>query len=330
MSKKFIPDEKFDKKLKKLFNSDKTLVQIAKSLKISKRLLYQEIHRLNLKRLPRTHYKFINAYKILELKKSGLSYSKIAAQLNIHPCTLLYKRKNLGIYDWESYDALRFKKTKKRQNNSPLPRFSIDSSSCLSKHTNEIKKLLLSGTSKIKIARKFHVALSTLWRFLYLKKINLPVHHKLDGKEEKIISLFKAGMPLEKMAIELKCHSETLSRKVKELGLKRKIQYRVSRLDKYKEKIEKLFNDGFNYIQIADIFGVHPSTMMDKIRQWKLIKGPRVERCDSATYGKSKKIIELRAQGLTFHEMSKILGIKENALARRYRELRKKGISNKN
>lgn len=70
--------------------------------------------------------------------------------------------------------------------------------------------------------------------------------------------------------------------------------------------------------------------MMDKIRQWNLIKGPRVERCDSATYGKTNKILELRAQGLTFREMSKILKIKENALARRYRELVKKGILSKN
>lgn len=70
--------------------------------------------------------------------------------------------------------------------------------------------------------------------------------------------------------------------------------------------------------------------MMDKIRQWNLIKGPQVERCDSATYGKTNKILELRAQGLTFREMSKILKIKENALARRYRELVKKGILSKN
>ena len=70
--------------------------------------------------------------------------------------------------------------------------------------------------------------------------------------------------------------------------------------------------------------------MIDKIRQWNLIKGPRVERCDSATYGKTNKILELRAQGLTFREMSKILKIKENALARRYRELVKKGILSKN
>ena len=320
MSKKFIPDEKFDKKLKKLFNSDQTLVQIAKRLKISKRLLYQEIHRLHLKRLPRTHYKFISAYKILELKRAGLSYSKIAAQLNIHPCTLLYKRRNLGIYDWESYDALRYRKTKNQQKNYKTVRFAIDSSSCLTKYTAEIKKLLLSGTPKIKIARKFHVSLSTLWRFLYLKKINLPVPHKLDGKEEKIISLFKSGISLEKMAIELKCHSDTLSRKIKELALKRKVQHRVSRLEKHRDKIEKLFNEGFNYKQLADIFGVHSSTMMDKIRQWNLIKGPRVERCDSATYGKTNKIIELRAQGLTFHEMSKILKIKENALATRCRK----------
>ena len=36
MNKKFIPDEKFDKKLKKLFHSDKTLRQICKKLNISK------------------------------------------------------------------------------------------------------------------------------------------------------------------------------------------------------------------------------------------------------------------------------------------------------
>lgn len=69
--------------------------------------------------------------------------------------------------------------------------------------------------------------------------------------------------------------------------------------------------------------------MMDKIRQWNLIKGPRVERCDSATYGKTNKILELRAQGLTFHEMSKILKIKENALATRYRKFIKNNSLNK-
>lgn len=123
--------------------------------------------------------------------------------------------------------------------------FEIVSSSCLTKYTAEIKKLLLSGTPKIKIARKFHVSLSTLWKFLYLKKINLPVPRKLDGKEEQIIQLFKAGISLEKMASELKCHSATLSSKIKELGLKRKVLHRVSQLDKHKEKIEKLFSEGF-------------------------------------------------------------------------------------
>ena len=326
MNKKFIPDEKFDKKLKTLFHSDKTLRQICKKLNISKGQLYREIHRLNLKRLPRVHYKFISAYKILELKKSGLSYSKIAEKLNVHPGTLLSRRRNLGIYDWESYDSLRYKNVPNHQNKPKILSFPIDSSSCLTKHSKEIEKLLNSGMSKIKIARKFNVALSTLWRFLYLKKINIPVSRKLDGKEEKIIRLFNAGMSFENMALELKCHSDTLSRKIKKMGLTRKTPRQVSQLDKHKEKIEKLFNDGFTYIQIAEIFRVHPSTMMDKIRQLNLIKGPRIERCDSATYGKTNKILELRTQGLTFHEMSKILGIKENAIAARYRILVKKGV----
>ena len=63
--------------------------------------------------------------------------------------------------------------------------------------------------------------------------------------------------------------------------------------------------------------------MNKKIRLMNLTKGARIERRNSATYGKTKKIITLRAQGLTFREIGKILGIKENALATRYRKLMK-------
>ncbi|MGN0919611.1 MAG: helix-turn-helix domain-containing protein, partial [Alphaproteobacteria bacterium] len=267
--------EKKMKKLKKLYESDMTLVEIAKDLKVSKSTLEQKIKELGWKRKPCYQKKSVNINKLKELLSLGLSDKKIQEKLHIGRIVLVRCKKELGIYLEDEGKVLKGKKGfgnreyYKKTGGRPIPSCA---SNILEKHFDEVIALLKQGTLRTEIAKKYGVSRSTVFNFINLYGIQAPVKRILDGHEQFIKQSFYEGKSLEEIAAKLKCSASSVARFIKNNHFNRsqKIVLKNSYMNNQKDKIQELFLQGDSYDEIAQKLGVRRASVYQFIKRFKV------------------------------------------------------------
>lgn len=306
--------------LLELYNSDLTLEQIAEKLLVSKSTLRTKINELGLKRTPRFKRKEISKEDIQSLEEQGLSYREIAEKLNIHPVSLLYIRKRLGIYNPPKKEIERqLRATKARLENKKA---GIKSEikykrNCLELYLDEIVDLLKSGISKAEVARKYNVHPSTVFNLLALYEIDMPVIKKLDGKENVIKRLFSKGLSVQEIANKLECSFSSVDTKIKELNLSReKSDIKInSRLAKEEKLIKKMYEQGCSIQDISEKVKAHPVSVGIKIRKMGLDRDKKISDYRTKLSGQEKEIKKMLKNGKTYKEIGLAFGVSYNTVS---------------
>ncbi len=308
----------FDDYFLSLYSSELTLAEIADKLAISRTSLRNKITDMGLKREPRTKRKNISKEDILELEAQGFNYKQIAEQLNIHPASLIIVRKRLGIYNPPK--AVMEQQRKAYQTRNENKKNGIKSeckyrSNCLEIYLDEILKLLNSGISRAEVARIYNVSTGTVFNLLALYDIKVPVVKKLDSKKDAIKRWFNKGLSVAVIANKLNCSSQTVEKKIKELGLKRdlsdvKINGKLAQKEK---QIKKLYLQGFSLQDIGAKLNIHQVTICKKIKRMGLTR-PEI-KYKSKLDKFANIIIKMRKTGKSYKEIGACFDAAPNTVA---------------
>ena len=312
-----------------LYNTELTLDEIAKKLAIGKTSLRNIISNLGLKRTPRFKRREIAKEDIQSLEEQGLSYREIAEKLNIHPVSLLYIRKRLGIYNppkKEIERQIRAAKARSENKKAGIKSEVKYKRNCLELYLDEIVDLLKSGVSKAEVARKYNVHPSTVFNLLALYEIDMPVVKKLDGKEGVIKRLFNKGLSVQEIANKLKCSFSSVDTKIKELKLSReKSDIKInSRLAKEEKLIKKMYEQGCSLQDISEKVKAHPVSVGIKIRKMGLDRDKKISDYRTKLYGQEKEIKKMLKNGKTYKEIGLAFGVSYNTVSNFLRKLENK------
>ena len=316
-----------------LYNSELTLEQIAKKLSIGKTTLRNKITEMSLEREPRLRRKNIDKEDILSLEEQGLSYREIAEKLNIHPSTLLTRRKRFGIYNPPQKVLEQQAKAAKARAENKKAGIKLENKhkyNCLEIYLDEILDLLYSGVSKAEVARRYNVHPQTVFNLLALYEIKIPVFKKLDGKENTIKRLYNKGLSVEEIAKKLNCSFMTVTTKLKELKLSRPLSdIKInSKLAKEEQLIKKLYAQGCSLQEIGEKVNAHPVWIGAKIRKMGLTRANKMAEYKTKLFGLDKELIKMRKKGMTLKEIGQAFGVAPNTVMYRLRKLEKKRSCN--
>ena len=316
-----------------LYSSELTLEQIAEKLSIGKTTLRNKITEMGIEREPRLRRKNIDKEDILSLEEQGLSYREIAEKLNIHPSTLLIRRKCFGIYNppqeviEQQVKAAKVRAENKKAGIKPENKHKYN---CLEIYLDEILELLYAGISKAEVARRYNVNPQTVHNLLALYEIKIPVVKKLDGKENTIKRLFNNGLSIQEIANKLGCSASILIPKIKELNLSRPLSdIKInSRLAKDERLIKKMYEQGCSLQEIGEKVNAHPVWIGVKIRKMGLTRANKHAEYKTKLFGLDKEIIKMRKKGMTYKEIGQVYGVAPNTVMYRLRKLENKRSCN--
>ena len=309
-----------------LYNSELTLEQIAEKLHIGKTTLRNKIKEMDLEREPRYRRKNIAKEDILLLEEQGLSYREIAEKLNIHPSTLLTRRKCFGMYNpSQKFLEQQAKAAKARAENKKAGIKSENKHkyNCLEIYLNEILELLYAGISKAEVARRYNVNPQTVHNLLALYEIKIPVVKKLDGKENTVKRLFDRGLSVEKIAKKLNCSFMTVATKIKELNLSRPLSdIKInSRLAKKEKLIRKMYEQGCSIQDISEKVNAHQVSVGIKIRKMGLTRAKKISEYRTKLFGQDKKLIKMKIKGMSYKEIAQALNVSLNTVMRHFKKM---------
>jgi len=309
-----------------LYNSELTLEQIAEQLSVGKTTIRNKITEIGLKREPRLKRKYISKEEIMSLEERGLNYREIAEKLNIHPTTLLIRRKKYGIYNpsrkvlEQQAKALKVRMDNKKAGIKSEVRYKHN---CLEIYLDEILDLLYSGVSKADVARRYNVNPQTVHNLLALYEIKIPVFKKLDGKDNTIKRLFNKGLSVQEIANKLGCSASILIPKIKELNLSRSLSdIKINcRLAKDARLIKKMYEQGCSLQEIGEKVNAHPVWIGAKIRKMGLTRANKHAEYKTKLFEVDKEIIKMRKKGMTYKEIAQMYGVAPNTVMYRLRKL---------
>lgn len=312
--------------LKYLYQTEMTLPEIAEQLKVSKTTLQQKIKELSLKRNPRHKKKTIDTKKLEELLELGVSDKKIQEKLHIGRYVLSRYKKELGVY---LEDNQKIAKGKKGANNRSYYKKTGERPECpvqsniLEKHKNEVISLLKNGTLRTEIAKKYGVSRSTVFNFMYLYGIKVPVKQKCDDYREFILQEVQNGKTLKSIAEKLNCHPYTISRYIRIKGLKflHKKTVKKSFLNNQKDLIQHLYQQGLSGDEIAQKLNVSKNSIYACIKRFNFTRPQKWAEYTSTFKGHDKELLQMRQGGMTLKQIGEIFGVKENTVGRRLKKL---------
>ena len=314
-------------KLLKLYQTDMSLVQIAKQLHVSLTTLKSKIRELGLKREPRLKRKTINEKLFKELVKLGALDTDIAHKLHISVSTVVKRKKQLGLFIKDEEKALRSKKAAtcrayyKKTGTRPECPFSKN---ILEKHKKTIIPLLENGIQKTKIATQYGVSPSTVYNFIHLYDLDVPQKKIWNGKEQIIKENFGAGKSLDDISKTLNCHIGTTCRAVKSMKLTRNPRNvkKKSTLNNQEEKIKALYYQGVPGTGIANKLGVSSTSMYACLKRMHVDESQRqaVKRC--TPFSKcDKELIKLRQKGVSLRKIAEHFGVHKSTIFYRLKKL---------
>jgi DNA-binding NarL/FixJ family response regulator len=312
--------------LKRLYQTDMTLVKIAQTLKVSKTTLQQKIKELGWQRKPCFKKKSINQKKLKELLELGFSDRKIQEKLHIGRYVLIRCKKELGAYSRNTEGVLKGKKGaayrehyKKTGDKPECPCYS----NILEKYSDDVILLLKKGTPRTEIAQKYNVSKSTVFNFIHLYGINEPIKKTCDEHENFIQKAFHDGKTLTEIAKQLNCCPETISRYIRKKGLKRsqKNIIKKSFLNSNRELVFKLYQDGLSGDEIASKLNVSKQSIYSCIKRFKFVRTKKMAEYPSVFKGYDKELLQMRKNGMTLKQIANIFGVKDNTVSRRLKKL---------
>jgi len=265
------------KQLKKLYQSDLSLEKIADIMDIHSTTLRNHLKTLGWTRIPKTRKIKLSKKKIQELQKMGLTNEKILQKLKICRKTLIKFEKENGIYIKNRTRIKAYQKglqTRQERLKFGLKPEPYHLSSRLDPYKEDIESLLLKGTLRSEIAKKYHVCQATLRNFILLNGWKTQKIKKLDFKRDEIIKLFHQGKSIQYIAAQIGCSHKWLDMEIKKMGLKRtvkEVKFK-SRLNDREDLIQELFNAGLSGKEIAKRLNVHPISIYRKIKKLNLVR----------------------------------------------------------
>lgn len=143
-------------------------------------------------------------------------------------------------------------------------------SSCLDTHKDEIVKLLMSGMTKLDIARRFGVSKQTLFRFMQLNQVEHSLYYRLKSSEQEIADMFGKGITIKEIAKKLNTSQTTISAYVKKMKLLRSrgdTYNKQTILERFHTQIKQMFETGLSYSAIAEALGVHVQSIKNCVRK---------------------------------------------------------------
>ncbi|MDO4975417.1 MAG: hypothetical protein Q4E61_03800 [Alphaproteobacteria bacterium] len=327
-----------DKEVKKLYNSNLTIFQIAVKLNVSERVLREKIVTMKLeRRAPRFRVKKLDKRKIMELQKLGLSKVAIAKKLKVGLTKLNRAMLEFGLKQPLSGSELeKFKNTILKGKDptkcgAKMP--SRNKTNKLEPFANDIQQLLLDGMTKTAIAKRYSVSTGTIYNLIKICDLHAPFIKKLDPKEDIVKKLFMAGLSHEDIAQKLNCCTQLVDKKIKEMGLKRSQIQIKSPINDNIDLIKKLRNEGCTNRKIAKQLNVHPVWLGKKIKQLDLPPPERKQERNSAMKGHDEELKQMYQSGMLLKDIGEHFGVKYNTVIYRlsklgiYQPYRNKGVA---
>lgn len=327
-----------DTEVKKLYNSNLTIHQIAAKLNVSVTILYEKIEAMKLEqRTPRFRVKKLDKRKIIELQKLGLSKVAIAKKLKVGITKLNRSMLEFGLkqklsgVNLENFKntVLRGKEAAKRGEKRP-PR---NQTNKLEPFAYDIQQLLLDGITKTAIANRYNVSVGTIYNLIRICDLHAPFIKKLDPKEDIIKKLFIAGLTHEDIAQKLNCCTQLVDNKIKKLGLKRAPIKIKSPINDNIELVKKLRNEGCTNREIAKQLNVHPVWLGKKIKQLNLSPPERKQERNSAMKGHDEELKQMYLSGMLIKNIGEHFGVTSPTVVYRltklgiYQPYRNKGVA---
>lgn len=318
-------DKRMDE-LKKLYQTDMTLVEIAETLNVSRSGLQEKIKELGWTRKSRHKKKLINPRKLKELVALGCSDKQIQEKLNIGRFVLSRYKKELGFY-FEDENKI-FQGKKGAQNRDYYKKTGeIPECPCytniLEKYKDEVIDLLKDGTLRTEIAKKYNVSRSTVFNFMHLYGIKSPIIKVCDKNEQVILQNLQEGKSLEEIAQELHCSSNTIYRFLHQKGLKASQREIVKKsfLNNQKNLIQKMYQQGLSGEEMAAKLNVSKASIYSCIKRFNLTRPKKWAEYRSTFKGHDKKLLQMRQRGMTLKQIGDIFGVQENTVSRRLKKL---------
>ena len=319
------------RELKRLYRTDMSIEEIAKQLHVGRTTLQQKIRELGLKRPPRIRKKEIDEKLLKDLVKMGVPSVKIAEKLHIHTSTLAKHKKRLGIFCKDKGKTAIGKKGAACRSYYKEAPECPHKKNILEKYKNVVIPLLEDGVSKIAIARRYGVCVSTVYNFIHLYGLKAPVKKICDDREEQIIEAYTRGKSLENISEQLSCCTNTIRRKLNELELSRPkgSVIKESILNDQKDLVEKLYKQGLSGQEIAEILNVSMTSIYCCIRRFKF---SRVQKRAgwSVFKGHDEELLQMRKSGMTLKEIGKQFGVRDTCVLERLKKLNRMDEANLN
>lgn len=327
-----------DKEVKKLYNSNLTIFQIAVKLNVSERVLREKIVTMKLeRRAPRFRVKKLDKRKIMELQQLGLSKVAIAKKLKVGLTKLNRAMLEFGLKqplsgcELEKFKNTILKGKDPTKGGEKTP--SRNKTNKLEPFANDIQQLLLDGVTKTAIAERYNVSVGTIYNLIKICDLHATFIKKLNPKEDIIRKLFIEGFSREDIAQKLNCCTQLVDRKIKELGLKRsKIQIK-SPINDNIDLIKKLRNEGCTNIEISKQLNVHPVWLGKRIKQLNFPPPEKQQERNSVMKGHDEELKRMYLSGMLLKDISKHFGVGNGAVIYRliklgiYQPYRNKGVA---
>ena len=325
MKFKLIHYSPLEKEVVSLFKTNLTQAEIAKKLGIGETTLGYVVKKLGLKRSPRFKYKGYDRKKIESLERLGLSRMDIARALKVHITTLkrIYNHfgKDFSTPENPIRTQKRVQSRRLNQLNGTIPDCP-NQTNILEKYADEIIGLLQTGVSKAEIARRYNVCPATVFNFIYLYGLSVPVIKKCDNVI-RLKQAFEEGNSLKQIAVDLNCSEKSVSNKIKDLKWKRprnSVQ-KESPLNNQEDLIKELYAQGLSGSEIAEQVHTHPISVYNKIRKMKLTRPQKWAEYRSKFSSYDDELLNLYHSGLTYKQIGEKFNIPLTTVAYRIKKL---------
>ena len=133
----------------------------------------------------------------------------------------------------------------------------------------------------------------------------------LDKQKDKIIKLHQNGLSIGKLSNMYKCDFTTLKRKFKKWNIKiiNHIKNRIEILEKEKQKIVLMNQNGYGITKLANIYNLDENTIMKRFKIWNIPYIKQREYYDKIYIQHKKNIIKLYNEGYSQYIIAKKLNL---------------------
>ena len=297
-----------DEKILNLKRQGKKQKEIAELLNVSNATISKRLSQMRLNGIKAEDTKErVSDEDILAFRLKGYKIEKIAKILGVSSSTISRRMVNM------------------RKNGVNIPR-SVAYNNDINSKILELKK---QGKTQKEIAEQLNISISSVSsRLQTIKRDGIVIEapkSESDTLNEKIITLREKGMGNNEIAEKLGLCLSTISHrvgKIKNKGINVPKPKRKRKADNIDNKVEELKRQGLTQVEIAKELGVTISKVYATIKKLKQ-DGIEFPEDVVGLNSTDRKIIEMRKNNATIHEIAKTLGVTKMAIDKRIRKMKK-------